>query len=62
MEKRGISENIVFYSSLVLVAIIAVWSVAFNGNFTVVADKVFEVLTVDLDGCTYYQCWYFLDL
>ena len=34
-EKKG--KNTVFYVSLIIVGIIAVWSVAFNDSFTVVA-------------------------
>ena len=44
-EKKG--ENTVFYVSLIIVGIIAVWSVAFNDSFTVVANAAFKVLTTD---------------
>lgn len=37
--------NSVFYVSLVLIAVIAVWSVAFNESFTVVSNAVFTFLT-----------------
>lgn len=40
-------NNIVFYVSLILVAIMAVWSVAFNDSFTVVANAAFNFLTTD---------------
>lgn len=40
-------DNIVFYVSLVMVAAIAIWSVAFNASFTVVSDAVFAFLTND---------------
>ncbi len=40
-------ENIVFYVSLVLVAVMAVWSVAFNDSFTVVSNAAFAFLTED---------------
>ena len=42
-EKKG--KNTVFYVSLIIVGIIAVWSVAFNDSFTVVANAAFKVLT-----------------
>ena len=45
-EKKG--KNTVFYVSLIIVGIIAVWSVAFNDSFTVVANAAFKVLTTDL--------------
>ena len=38
-EKKG--KNTVFYVSLIIVGIIAVWSVAFNDSFTVVANAAF---------------------
>ena len=44
-EKKG--RNTVFYVSLIIVGIIAVWSVAFNDSFTVVANAAFKVLTTD---------------
>lgn len=44
-EKKG--KNTVFYVSLIIVGIIAVWSVAFNDSFTVVANATFKVLTTD---------------
>lgn len=37
--------NVVFYVSLVLIAVIAIWSVAFNKSFTVVSNAVFTFLT-----------------
>lgn len=46
MEKKK-TGNIVFYVSLVLVAIIAVWSVALNDSFTKVSNAVFAFLTTD---------------
>lgn len=45
MEKE--KKNLVFYISLVLVAVIAIWSVAFNESFTVAANAVFAFLTTD---------------
>lgn len=44
MEKKN---NIVFYVSLVLIGIMAIWSVALNDSFTVVANAVFSFLTTD---------------
>ena len=44
-ETKG--KNTVFYVSLIIVGIIAVWSVAFNDSFTVVANAAFKVLTTD---------------
>lgn len=44
-EKKG--KNTVFYVSLIILGIIAVWSVAFNDSFTVVANAAFKVLTTD---------------
>ena len=44
-EKKG--KNTVFYVSLIIVGIIAVWSVAFNDSSTVVANAAFKVLTTD---------------
>lgn len=44
-EKKG--KNTVFYVSLIIVGIIAVWSVGFNDSFTVVANAAFKVLTTD---------------
>ena len=44
-EKKG--KNTVFYVSLIIVGIIAVWSVAFNDSFTVEANAAFKVLTTD---------------
>ncbi|MEI3219424.1 MAG: BCCT family transporter [Lachnoclostridium sp.] len=40
-------NNTVFYVSLVLVAVIAVWSVVFNDSFSKVSDICFSVLTKD---------------
>ncbi len=44
MEKN---KNLVFYISLVLIAIIAVWSVVLNESFTKVSDACFTFLTTD---------------
>ena len=44
MEKKN---NNVFYVSLALCAIIAVWAVAFNESFTVVSNGIFSFLTVN---------------
>ena len=41
------SGNIVFYVSLVLIAIMAIWSVALNDSFTVVSNAAFAFLTTD---------------
>jgi len=41
-------DNHVFFVSLVLVAIIAIWSVALNDSFTAMANAVFAFLTTDL--------------
>ena len=46
MEKRK-QKNSVFYISLILIAIMAVWSVAFNESFTKVSDVAFAFLTTD---------------
>lgn len=46
MEKKK-SGNMVFYISLVLIAIMAVWSVVFNDSFTVVSNAAFAFLTTD---------------
>ena len=46
MEKRK-QKNSVFYISLILIAIMAVWSVAFNESFTKVSDAAFAFLTTD---------------
>lgn len=43
MDKK--KNNNVFYISLALVAMIAVWAVAFNKSFTVVSDAVFSFFT-----------------
>lgn len=40
-------KNLVFYVSLVIIGIIAIWSVVFNDNFTVVANAAFTFLTTD---------------
>ena len=44
-EKKG--KNTVFYVSLIIVGVMAVWSVALNDSFTVVANAAFKVLTTD---------------
>ena len=44
-DKKG--KNTVFIASLIIVGIIAVWSVAFNDSFTVVANAAFSFLTTD---------------
>lgn len=46
MEQKK-SGNIVFYVSLILIAIMAVWSVAFNASFTRVSNAAFTFLTTD---------------
>ncbi|QSX07348.1 BCCT family transporter [Sedimentibacter sp. zth1] len=40
-------KNYVFIISLILTAIIAIWSILFKNSFTVVSDKIFSILTVD---------------
>ncbi|MEZ3433304.1 MAG: BCCT family transporter [Lachnospiraceae bacterium] len=47
MDKKNNGSKTVFYVSLALVAIIAVWSVAFNDSFTAVSNAVFAFLTND---------------
>jgi len=44
MEKKKV-DNTVFYISFVLVTVIAVWAVAFNASFTVVANAIFAFFT-----------------
>lgn len=44
-KKKG--QSLVFIISLVLVAAMAIWSVALNDSFTVVANAVFAFLTTD---------------
>ena len=44
-EKKG--KNTVFYVSLIIVGVMAVWSVALNDSFTVVANAAFKILTTD---------------
>ncbi|MDE6937217.1 MAG: BCCT family transporter, partial [Lachnospiraceae bacterium] len=46
MEKKD-SKNTVFYISLVLIAVMAVWSVVFNESFTAVSNAAFAFLTTD---------------
>lgn len=46
MDKKK-TGNVVFYVSLVLIAVMAVWSVAFNDSFTAVSNAVFTFLTTD---------------
>lgn len=43
-KKKG---NSVFYISLTLIAIMAIWSVAFNKSFTTVSNAAFHFLTTD---------------
>lgn len=38
-------KNVVFYVSLLLIAVMAVWSVAFNKSFTAVSDAAFTFFT-----------------
>ncbi len=45
MEKK--KENMVFYISLVLIAIMAIWSVVLNDSFTIVSNAAFLFLTTD---------------
>lgn len=46
MDKKK-TGNVVFYVSLVLIAVMAVWSVAFNDSFTAVSNAAFTFLTTD---------------
>ena len=46
MDKKK-AGNAVFYISLVIIAIMAVWSVVFNESFTVVSNAAFNFLTTD---------------
>lgn len=46
MEKKK-TGNIVFYVSLILIAVMAVWSVAFNSSFTAVSNAAFTFLTTE---------------
>lgn len=46
--KEKKAGNIVFGVSLVLIAVMAVWSVAFNDSFTQVSNAAFAFLTTDL--------------
>lgn len=43
-KKKG---NVVFYVSLILIAVMALWSVAFNDSFTAVSNAAFTFLTTD---------------
>ena len=45
--KKNEFKNPVFLVSLILCAVMAVWAIAFNENFTVVSDAVFAFLTAD---------------
>lgn len=48
MEKDKLKgKNIVFIISLILIAAMAIWSVGFNDNFTVVSNAVYAFLTTD---------------
>ncbi len=46
MEKKD-SKNTVFYISLVIIAVMAVWSVALNESFTAASNAAFAFLTTD---------------
>lgn len=46
MEKKD-SKNTVFYISLVIIAVMAIWSVALNESFTAVSNAAFAFLTTD---------------
>ena len=46
MDKKK-AGNAVFYISLIIIAIMAVWSVVFNESFTVVSNAAFNFLTTD---------------
>lgn len=45
--KKSKAGNTVFIVSLVLIAVMAVWSVAFNESFTKVSNAAFQFLTTD---------------
>ena len=45
--KEKKNSNVVFYVSLIIIAIMAVWSVALNESFTKVSNAVFHFLTTD---------------
>lgn len=47
MEDKKGTKKYVFYTSLVLIAVMAVWSVAFNESFTAVSDAAFTFFTTD---------------
>lgn len=47
MDKKNNGSKTVFNVSLVLVTVIAIWSVVFNDSFTVAANAVFAFLTND---------------
>ena len=44
---KGEFKNPVFLIALILCAVIAVWAIALNENFTIVSNAVFEFLTTD---------------
>ena len=46
MDKKK-AGNTVFIVSLVIVAVMAIWSVVFNDSFTVVSNAAFNFLTTD---------------
>lgn len=46
MDKKK-AKNTVFYVSLVLIAVMAIWSVALNDSFTAVSNAAFTFLTTD---------------
>lgn len=41
------TKNTVFVVSLILTLAVTVWAVAFNGNFTVVSNAIYAVITND---------------
>ena len=45
--KEKESGNLVFYVSLILVAVMAVWSVVLNESFTIVSNVAYTFLTTD---------------
>lgn len=47
MDNKKMGKNAVFYISLVLIAVMAIWSVVFNDSFTVVSNAAFNFLTTD---------------
>ena len=47
MGEKKETKKIVFYISLIIIAVMAVWSVAFNDSFTAVSNAAFAFFTTD---------------